>query len=76
MRRPVDVKAHFHFLLSVNLFHFSQAAPVAILPFALFVFSRCCYLIIDLSSYLLGGSWAPGPSRSHLDSAVKLSCLD
>jgi hypothetical protein len=37
MRRPVDVKAHFHFLLSVNLFHFSQAAPVAILPFALFV---------------------------------------
>jgi hypothetical protein len=47
MRRPVDVKAHFHFLsffLSVNLFPFSQAAPVAILPFALFVerfFARC-----------------------------------
>jgi hypothetical protein len=38
MRRPVDVKTHFHFLffLSVSLFPFSQAAPVAILPFALF----------------------------------------
>jgi hypothetical protein len=39
MRRPVDVKAHFRFLsffLSVNLFPFSQAAPVAILPSALF----------------------------------------
>ena len=36
MRRPVDVKAHFRFLLSVSLFLFSQAAPVAILPFALF----------------------------------------
>jgi len=31
MRRPVDVKAHFRFLLSVSLFPFSQAAPVAIL---------------------------------------------
>ena len=37
MRRPVDVKAHVHLLLSVNQFPFSQAAPVAILPFALFV---------------------------------------
>jgi hypothetical protein len=38
MRRPVDVKAHFLFLfrLSLNLFPFSQAAPVAILPSALF----------------------------------------
>jgi hypothetical protein len=36
MRRPVDVKAHFLFLLSVSLFPFSQAASVAILPFALF----------------------------------------
>jgi|HubBroStandDraft_6_1064221.scaffolds.fasta_scaffold01260_20 hypothetical protein len=31
MRRPVDVKAHFFFLLSFSLFLFSQAAPVAIL---------------------------------------------
>jgi integrase len=36
MRRPVDVKAHFCFLLSVSLFPFSQAASVAILPSALF----------------------------------------
>ena len=88
MRRPVDVKAHFHFLLSFSLFPFSQAAPVAILPFALFCeryslgarwvfsFSRCCYLIIDLSSHFFGESWAPGLSRSHLDSAVELSCSD
>ena len=37
MRRPVDVKAHFRFLLSVSLFQFSQAASVAILPSALFL---------------------------------------
>jgi hypothetical protein len=36
MRRPVDVKAHFLFLLSVGLFLLSQAASVAILPSALF----------------------------------------
>jgi hypothetical protein len=36
MRRPVDVKAHFLFLLSVSVFLFSQAASVAILPSALF----------------------------------------
>jgi hypothetical protein len=36
MRRPVDVKAHFHLLLSVNQFPLSQAASVAILPSALF----------------------------------------
>src|SRR5208282_1127329 len=39
-------------------------------------FSRCCYLIIDLSSHLFGESLAPGLSRSHLDSAVELSCPD
>ena len=27
MRRPVDVKAHFRFLLSVSLFLFSQVFP-------------------------------------------------
>src|ERR1019366_2978933 len=31
MRRPVDVKTHFRFLLSVSLFPFSQAASVATL---------------------------------------------
>ena len=36
MRRPVDVKARFLFLLSVSLFLFSRAASVAILPSALF----------------------------------------
>jgi hypothetical protein len=36
MRKPVDVKAHFCFLLSMSLFPFSQAASVAILPSALF----------------------------------------
>src|ERR1700674_2151155 len=91
MRRPGDVKAHFHFLsffLSVSLFPFSQAAPVAILPFALFVsdlrsvpggcsrFSRCCYLRIDLSSHRFGESRAPGLSRSHLASAVELGSSD
>jgi hypothetical protein len=52
------------------LFPVRQAAPVAILPSALFVsdirsvpggcsrFSRCCYLIIDLGSPLFEGSWA------------------
>ena len=36
MRRPVDVEAHFRFLLSMTLFPFSQANSVAILPSALF----------------------------------------
>jgi hypothetical protein len=39
-------------------------------------FSRCCYLIIDLFSHRFGESWAPGLSRSHLDSAVELGCPD
>src|SRR5882672_4035483 len=39
-------------------------------------FSRCCYLIIVLSSHRFCGSRAPGLSRSHLDSAVELSCPD
>src|SRR5579859_3601545 len=87
MRRPVDVKAHFYILPSVTLFPFSQAASVAILPSALLLsdirsvlggcsrFSRCCYLIIVLSSHRFRGSRAPGSSRSHLDSAVELGCF-
>src|SRR6266478_6242962 len=77
MRRPVSVK---------SVFHLSRAAPVAILPSALlceryslgaswvFSFQWCCYLIIDLCSQRFRGSWAPGLSRSHLDSAVELGC--
>src|ERR1700722_14651001 len=88
MRRPVYVKAHFDFLLPSNQFLLSQAAPVAILPSALFVsdirsvqggcsrFSGCCDLISCLCSPLCGGSWAPGLSRSHLDSAVELGGPD
>src|ERR1700721_3542986 len=88
MRRPVDVKAHFDFLLSQNQFLLSQAAPVAILPSALFVsdirsvlggcsrFSRCCYLISVLCSHLCGGGWAPGLGRSHLDSVGEVGCPD
>src|ERR1700676_3354716 len=68
----------------MSLFRFSQAASVAILPSALFgeryslgarwvfSFQWCCYLIIDLISQRFGESWAPGLSRSHLDSAVEL----
>src|SRR3984885_13351824 len=39
-------------------------------------FRRCCYLISVLSSHRFCGSWAPGLSRSHLDSAVELSCAE
>src|SRR5271155_1547583 len=76
------------FFFPRSQFPFGQAAPVAILPSALFVsdirsvqggcsrFSRCCYLIIDLSSHRFGESRAPGLSRSHLDSAVELGGPD
>src|SRR5580693_5742920 len=37
-----------------------------------FSFQWCCYLRIDLCSHRFCGSWAPGLSRSHLDSAVEL----
>src|SRR5258708_39490142 len=69
MRRPVEVKAHFFFLLSFFL-SFFQSVPIHLSrPFLhpsirtlcersslgarwVFSFSRCCYLIIDLCSYL------------------------
>src|SRR6266481_1830985 len=38
-------------------------------------FSRCCYLIIDLTP-LFRREVGPGVSRSHLISAVELGCLD
>ena len=69
---------------SQGVLRLSRAASVAILPSALFVerlslgaswvfsFQWCCYLRIDLCSHRFCGSWAPGLSRSHLDSAVEL----
>ena len=75
------------FFLKRVFFSFSQAAPVATLPSALFVsdirsvqvgrtrFSRCCYLIIDLCSPLFEENWARH-CRSHLNSAVELGCSD
>jgi len=39
-------------------------------------FRRCYYLISVLSSHRFYESWAPGVSRSQLDSAVQLSCAD
>ena len=91
MRRPVDVKAHFHFLsffVPVNLFLLSQAASVAILPSALFGerFSLGASWVFSFQKVLLpenrpllppfDESRAPGLSRSHLDSAVELGCPD
>src|SRR6266478_602137 len=87
MRRPVDVKAHFRFLLSMNIWSHSAKPPLSpsfhphsfvsdIRPVlgGCSCFSRYCYLIIVLSSHRFCGSRAPGLSRSHLDSAVELSC--
>jgi hypothetical protein len=54
MRRPVEVKAHFRFLLSVSLFPFSQAASVAILPSALFC-----------ERYSLGARWMFSGKRNR-----------
>jgi hypothetical protein len=77
------VSSQFFFFLP-GVLRLSRAASVAILPSALFVeplslgaswvfsFQWCCYLIIDLCSHRFCGSWAPGLSRSHLDSAVEL----
>ena len=77
------MSSRFFFFLP-GVLRLSRAASVAILPSALFVerlslgaswvfsFQWCCYLIIDLGSHRFCGSWAPGLSRSHLDSAVEL----
>jgi len=86
MRRPIWVKQVLWFPLSGLLWNFSASA--AILPSALFgeryslgaswvfSFQWCCYLRIDLCSHRFGESWAPGLSRSHLDSAVELGSSD
>src|SRR5258708_13358386 len=88
MRRPVDVKAHFRFLLSVSLFHSAKpplspsfhphsfVSDIRSVPGGCSRFSRCCYLIIVLSSHRFCGSRALGVSRSHLDSAVELNLPD
>ena len=86
MRRPVSVKLVFLFTsLGSSL---SRAASVAILhPHSfverlslgaswVFSFQWCCHLIIDLCSHRFCGSWAPGLSRSHLDSVVELGSSD
>src|SRR5580700_581674 len=88
MRRPVDVKAQVLFLLSVSCSHSAKpplspsfhphsfVSDLRSVPVGCSRFSRCCYLIIDLCSHRYCGSWAPGLSRSHLDSAVELGCRD
>src|SRR5580765_4385187 len=67
MGRPVDVKAHFFFLLCFQSVPIQLSRPCrhpSIRTFCeryslgarwVFSFSRCCYLIIDLSSYLWVG---------------------
>src|ERR1700686_1206628 len=84
MRRPVDVKAHFRFLLPLVRSHSAKpplspsfhphsfVSDIRSVQVGCSRFSRCCYLRIDLSSHRFGESWAPGLSRSHLDSAVEL----
>jgi hypothetical protein len=55
MRRPVDVKAHFCFLLSMRLFPFNQAASVAILPSALWwiMLLSCIAIAVYATRYFL-----------------------
>src|SRR6202140_2604700 len=88
MRRPVDVKAHFRFLLPLVWSHSAKpplspsfhphsfVSDIRSVQVGCSRFSRCCYLIIDLCSHRFGERWAPGLSRSHLDSAVELGCRD
>src|ERR1700686_3463246 len=88
MRRPVDVKAHFRFLLPLVRSHSAKpplspsfhshsfVSDIRSVQVGCSRFSRCCYLIIDLCSHRFGESWAPGLSRSHLDSAVELGGRD
>src|SRR6202165_5924594 len=88
MRRPVSVKLVFLFFspqgfcvsaeppLSPSFHPHSLVSDIRSVPGGCSRFSRCCYLRIDLSSHRFGESWAPGLSRSHLDSAVELGCPD
>src|SRR5260370_10256276 len=84
MRRPVSVKSVFllppcEFLvfepgrhLSPSFHLHSLLSDFRSVQVGRPHFSRCCYLIIDLSSYLVTVT-APVLSRSHLNSAVDLS---
>src|SRR6202140_5272674 len=88
MRRPVDVKAHFRFLLPLVWSHSAKpplspsfhphsfVSDIRSVQVGCSRFSRCCYLRIDPCSHRFGESWAPGLSRSHLDSAVELGSSD
>src|ERR1700737_3270217 len=88
MRRPVSVKLVFLFFspqgfcvsaeppLSPSFHPHSLVSDIRSVLGGCSRFSRCCYLISVLSSHLFGGSRVPGVSRSHLDSAVELSCSD
>src|SRR3984957_3605374 len=60
--------------LSPSFHSHSFMSDIRSVPVGCSRFSRCCYLIIDLSSHRFGESRAPGLSRSHLDSAVELGC--
>src|ERR1700676_3256551 len=62
--------------LSPSFHSHSLGSDIRSVPGGCSRFSRCCYLRIDLCSHRFGGSWAPGLSRSHLDSAVELGCRD
>jgi len=76
MRRPVDVKAHFHLLLSVNQFPFSQAASVAILPSALFGerYSLGAWWVFSFFSALPNCAPSKEPRGAGLAEAVARSC--
>src|ERR1700694_1367471 len=88
MRRPVSVKLVFLFFspqgfcvsaeppLSPSFHPHSLVSDICSVPGGYSRFSRCCYLRIDLCSHRFGESWAPGLSRSHLDSAVELGSSD
>src|SRR6202040_933116 len=88
MRRPVSVKLVFLFFspqgfcvsaeppLSPSFHPHSLVSDIRSVPGGYSRFSRCCYLRIDLCSHRFGESWAPGLTRSHLDSAVELGCPD
>jgi len=72
MRSPVDLKAHFRFLLSVSRSHSAEpplspsfhphsfVSDIRSVPGGRSRFSRCCYLIIDLCSPFFEGNWARG----------------
>jgi hypothetical protein len=76
------------FFPSCGFLTFEPGRPVAILPSALLVerFSLGAWWAFLIQQVLLPdkrplfrrfcGSWAPGVRRSHLDSAVELSCAD